>query len=479
MNFLMIMVQLIMPGAKKQQIVRILHSLFHLPLRVLLFICVSALLTSCSNKTALYYSGPDVLANVSSAMQHPGFWIARHPNPDQLLLDREGIATINNHIIDDLEMIQDIPSYPAKYDGRDLSEELQGRLGRISAKQSYLHSNIPATPFFFAQIQKNIGLKSIGETLQVSFGLTVHYTNQRRLPTSEPLYSEKDSSYFDKLQNNGLDIGTPLAILLRSTDGQWLYGVAPSSSGWIKETDVALCSQETVTDFLHSPSFIVTTAAKSDLFQDKQFLRYYDSVRMGVRLPMVGTSLYDSVRVKIPVRRDDGSLAMKQLFMQKKNTHFGYLPYTARNSINQAFAMLHEPYGWGGMNGRQDCSRFIKEIYATFGIALPRNSRGQAQVGRNIIGEKEILPVEKSQALRTQAIGGATLLYMPGHVMLFLGMADNRAYVIHAIWGYRQKMLQGEEIRLLNRVLVSDLSLGGDTKKGSLFDRISSIVTVR
>ena len=146
--------------------------------------------------------------------------------------------------------------------------------------------------------------------------------------------------------------------------------------------------------------------------------------------------------------------------------------------MEQAFKLLNEPYGWGGMHGEQDCSRFLQEVFATVGINFPRNSSQQAQIGRPLAQfDTKMSEAERLKVLR-EAVGGITILPMPGHIMLFLGMVDERPYAIHATWGYREKIGREESSRVINRVAVSDLSLGEGTLKGSLLRRLKSVVLI-
>ena len=80
--------------------------------------------------------------------------------------------------------------------------------------------------------------------------------------------------------------------------------------------------------------------------------------------------------------------------------------------------------------------------------------------------------------LQNQAVGGATILYFRGHVMLFLGLVNNTPYVIHDIWGYSEKIGTPEDVRVINRIAVSDLSLGEGSKKGSLLKRLRIVRTI-
>jgi hypothetical protein len=118
-------------------------------------------------------------------------------------------------------------------------------------------------------------------------------------------------------------------------------------------------------------------------------------------------------------------------------------------------------------------------VFATTGVFLPRNSSAQAEAGVLLGGfEKRAADQEKMEILSGKAAGGVTLIYMDGHIMLFLGMYEGKPYVIHDIWGYRERGRQGDETRIISRVSVTGLNLGKDTSSGSLLRRIISISNI-
>lgn len=59
---------------------------------------------------------------------------------------------------------------------------------------------------------------------------------------------------------------------------------------------------------------------------------------------------------------------------------------TRQEIVVFAQQFLGNPYVWGGtsLTSGADCSGFVQSIYAQFGIALPRVSKEQAQVGQRI-----------------------------------------------------------------------------------------------
>ena len=137
--------------------------------------------------------------------------------------------------------------------------------------------------------------------------------------------------------------------------------------------------------------------------------------------------------------------------------------------------MLGLPYGWGCVPGQADCSGFMQSIFDTVGITLPRNTYEQCQIGRPIRGfDEEASSGEKAALLLRKGVGGITTIWLKGHIMLYLGEYKERPYVIHATYGYGETSRAGVVHRIIKKVVVSDMSLGEGSPKGSLLDRALS-----
>jgi len=78
-----------------------------------------------------------------------------------------------------------------------------------------------------------------------------------------------------------------------------------------------------------------------------------------------------------------------------------------------------------------------------------------------------------------QAIGGIAVLYLKGHVMLYLGKAGLMPYAIHETWAYRVPNGDKDLTYKINRVAVTDLDLGKGTQNGSLLERLKSVRMVQ
>ena len=119
----------------------------------------------------------------------------------------------------------------------------------------------------------------------------------------------------------------------------------------------------------------------------------------------------------------------------------------------------------------------IMNIFKTFGILMPRNSKEQGMVGMEI-GLVEGRSASQKRKLLDQAIPLATTLRLPGHIMLYLGKDRGKHYAIHSIWGVQEAGKASPTVEKIGRTVVSDLSLGEKGPNRSLLDRITDLRTI-
>jgi hypothetical protein len=156
-------------------------------------------------------------------------------------------------------------------------------------------------------------------------------------------------------------------------------------------------------------------------------------------------------------------------------------PLTRRAVLEEAFALLGSPYGWGDHAGGRDCSRYLLDIFETFGLPLPRHSSQQALAGSFAVDVAGVTnPRDKQQVIEEAARSGIVLLHFPGHIMLYLGRdRAGRPMVIHSFSEYLEPCRpEGETLRRVDRVAVSDLTLGANTSRGSFLERITKVIVL-
>jgi hypothetical protein len=308
--------------------------------------------------------------------------------------------------------------------------------------------------------------------------VVVHYANQRFLPTEKGLYKQKGDVDFDELQNSALDVGEPVAIVHESLDKKWVYVFSSLSDGWVQADNILLNDLGVVKKFSSPEDFVVIVSPKADLFLDPQMSQYHDFKKMGGKLPLLEEK-EDQWIVQLLLKDKQGKVQLSKGYIPRSQAHRGYLPYTARTILNQAFLMLDKPYGWGDMYGQQDCSRFLQMVYATVGIELPRDSKNQAQVGTVVASfDEKTANQEKLNALKN-AKGGLSILSMKGHIMLYLGVVEGVPFVMQESSGYSQTRGEMQIKYNIMRAVVSDLSLGESSSKGSLLKRLLKVVGIQ
>jgi len=425
-------------------------------------------------------AAPVSIPNTIREMKTAGFWIGKIDNPDTIILDAKAIEQFNLKVERELGLIINPLTEPEQYNGKTIKNDLQKGIESFSKGEFYTADGKAAERNFYEAIKQNINLPRIKNQINARFGFLSHYDNQRLLPTEELLTREPGDIEFDELQNSSLDVGTPLIVLHETSDGLWVYAQAPSSCGWFRKEKVAFCSADKFKELLSGKNFVVVIAGKTDIFLDEKLTKYYDYVRMGAKFAFNETTNQNVVEIIIPLRDKEGKLREEKAYVKKEDVNTGYLAYTQRNIITQAFKLLNSPYGWGGLAGEQDCSSYIQEVFATVGITLPRNSAAQAKTGAplgDFKGGSEMR--EKLKVIKQQALPGATILQMRGHIILYIGMHNNTPYVIHETHGYGEFIDSQNISWIVNRVIVSDLMLGEGSKKGSLISRIINIRLVK
>jgi len=443
-----------------------------IPILLLFFIT-----SGVSAQERVNYQAPSPIGHSFRMMKTAGFWISRHPSPDAVIMSPDAIDQFNVNLRTDKKLTKDIFSLVQDLKTETLLDDMEKTLSDITAKGYYTSPNVRDQQDFMDDVKRNMNLSGVVIGVAPRYGLVVHYASQRFLPTKEGMYEEKDDEDFDQLQNSALDVGTPVAVVHTSADGLWYYALTEISDGWVEAKNVALGDVNQVREFAEDKDFAVVIKPKADIFLNDGMTKYYDYVRMGMRLPLSGDDA-GRVTVNVPAMDADGTLAVKQAYMNAEDVNAGYLPFTARNIYKQALMMLNEPYGWGDMYGEQDCSRFLQMVFATVGISLPRDSKDQDQVSNVAVDFDQQSDDSVKIASIIRAPAANTLLAMKGHIMLYLGTVDGKPYVIHDTTGYKKTEDQKEVNYAIDRVIISDLSLGQGTQKGSLLRRLTRTVTI-
>ena len=416
---------------------------------------------------------------ITSDMERPEFWIKKIKNPTDQLLTPEEVEKMNEENLrkKDLHLftIKDL-----KEDWTEeeiisfLNEDWEdfGTTGEVG----YGRNEASPGESFRNELRNNLNRKAIKGSNRMLFGLVVKRTDIRVFPTDEP--SPRPEG-FDRFQHSAISPGSPIGIYHFSQDKRWAYVQTQMIRGWIRTDHLAIAKERgEVVDYEGAKDRLVVTGNFIHVFGDPSFQQSLFLSQMGDSFPLLGIPEIKMGNpcyiISIPWREADGRLTFRKGYIRRdEDAHRGFLSYTQANLARQAFKMLNHPYGWGDRLGGRDCSRLIMDLFRTFGILMPRNSKEQARVGVDLGHVKGKSSREKGKVL-DQAIPLATTLRLPGHIMLYLGRDKGRHYVIHSLWG-----IQGpEKVETIGKVVVSDLSLGSKGPNGSLLDRVTDIRTI-
>lgn len=427
----------------------------------------------------VYYPAPPSLPNTTPEMQTAGYWIARHPQPDALIMNSAQIARYNERVYrqGSYTKIHQASSY---YSGNMVRSMINDHFRTLAAIARYDSTGARVSGETWARMRQNAALDRIPATVKVRFGFPVTLADQRLAPSSANLNNKQLDVEFDELQNSGYDIGTPTVFYHDSADGQWVYGACATTVGWYRKSQVCFVSQREWLAYQTAERKVVCLNARNDLWADSTATRYLSWCRMGTAFPLVAEGA-DYYQVQVPLRNPDGSGSLGTAYIARQDASLGFLPYTARNVYRQAFRLLHMGYGWGDTRGDFDCSSLLKHLFSCFGINLPRNGRTQAATGSPLhnfsSGEIE---AQRTAAILRKGKPGISFLQMSGHIMLYLGEANGRVYAIHDAWGIRKPNpgAKEDDVYVISRTVVSDLSLGTGSKKGSLLHRLVSMTAI-
>ncbi len=269
-------------------------------------------------------------------------------------------------------------------------------------------------------ILSNCNIETIKDFVTVQKALIVKRTNLRAFPTDISFYKEKNATNFDNNQETENSVNTPVLILHNSKDNKYVLGITKTYAGWINVEDLVLVNDEDYDYFTNTPNFVIVTDA---------FIELENTILdMGVKLPF-NKEVEDGYEVILPTKDNSNHLVKQNLILKKDIIHLGYLPYTKQNIYLEAFKYEGTPYSWGGKDFGIDCSGYVSNVYKTFGFIFPRNTSSQNTSVGKIISLNDKTNTEKLNILKGHEIN---LLYEEGHVLIYLGMKNNKHYVINA-----------------------------------------------
>jgi hypothetical protein len=314
----------------------------------------------------------------------------------------------------------------------------------------------PVAPVWFESIKNMSNFETYGSLSQK--GIALKRMDIRALPTDKPLYRDPslpgEGYPFDLLQNSSVNYNEPIFVSHRSKDSAWSYIFTNNASGWVPSDGITFIDDLTALSIQKSEKVFIIEDNIALTDSVKGFVAYS---RIGMVLPLdreEGGYYY--------VKTVDSNNSIKILSIPKHSAHIGVSRLNKNDMIAIGREMLKNTYGWGGMYGERDCSSMIRDMMTPFGIWLPRNSSSQSKKGE-VISFAGVSDDEKLTLIQEKGVPFETIIYLKGHVLLYVGSYQENIMVMHNIWGIRTLDKQGNKGRhVIGKAVISTLELGED-----------------
>lgn len=465
-----------------------------------------------ASPSAVSGSGINPAEHVSAKMQTAEFWINKTVSADKILMSGEEIRQFNNDMLEKLsvdtgtavdhEGTSDRSPEAVYYDLSGFGDTLdQSVVQNMIQKHnvfirsySYYTGDDLVTEKQWTEYQSLCNFDAIADKNKVRYGIICTRADMRVLPTMDNITDVKGDYGHDLMQSTALAVNEPVLIIHDSSDSRWYYVIANEYAGWVLQDRVALCeNKEEWQKAQQMEDFLVVTGDEIAIRQSTDTESSDLIFTMGTKLAIADPAeyqevmgrkkIYDNYVVRVPVRESGGRLDYCYVLVPLgKDVSHGYLDYTRANVLRQAFKLLGNPYGWGGMNGGRDCSSMTRDSYLCFGFRLPRDASSQAMIpGKGCISLNGLSDAERREKINS--IQPGTILQMPGHVMIYLGCRDQHYYVISANGTFmpagsadQSSLSDGSyQTRL---VTVNDLEVKSPSSKKTWMEQIAVIVGI-
>lgn len=280
-------------------------------------------------------------------------------------------------------------------------------------------------------LRQNININKLKNISYVAShrAIIVNNTFARLLPTHEPSYSDftlAGQGYpFDNLQVSSVWAGTPVYVIAATEDQSWLLVLTPAFIDWVPAHDVAYLSAMQRHYFKSQAQknlgVIVDTQAPV-LYANNQF---DFSAYVGASYPIV-KMMADYADILVAHRNNSGGVRFSIDKVARDNLVTMPFVATPRHFAKLYRTLINRPYGWGGVYHYNDCSQELRSLYAAFGIWLGRNSSSQLE-GGHMIDQSSLTTKQRLEYLIKHGHPFMTMVFIGGHVLQYIGSADNAA----------------------------------------------------
>lgn len=277
-------------------------------------------------------------------------------------------------------------------------------------------------------------------------------TYLKNIPVSTAIlqdpFKQGEGIPFDYALDSVLNFATPVLISHYTQDKRYAFVKSEVGWGFVSSLHLQTISNAQAQHYKEA-NFITPLFERTLVYNDKDEFVFegrigaiypYDELKNGVYHGQVGNVKFQisvNQASKFPLELNDKTLK------------------------NQLTQLINRPYGWGGYDFERDCSSLIKDIFAPFGLYLPRNSFAQSMAWEHF----DISSLSNSQKINLIKRYGKpyeTLLYLKGHIVLYVGVVDGKSLAFHSIWGVKTK---DDGRILIGKSVITTLEIGKDDKR--------------
>jgi|GEM_PF-132702 Cell wall-associated hydrolases (invasion-associated proteins) len=346
------------------------------------------------------------------------------------------------------------------------------KITQLAAGTWYGESRLPVEP---ARMQSLLDLADWEHFPSVNQpGTMIKPAFIRILPTNRPFYETPDDVPFDRLQFAEAKPNEPVRILHTSKDGAWLHIETSYANGWVDSDAVRLADPSIRNRMINAKQIVVI----------RDFAELRTPKGTVLPQPKIGT-LYPLVReeqdhwvINTASAGDDQHAVLVTARISKNEARRHPMVLDAEAATRIGNELLKVPYGWGDLYRNRDCSATTRDFFLAFGIWLPRNSHRQINSGP-FVPLAGLPAATKENRIRDEALPFRTILHHQGHIMLYVGMHDNKPVVLHTVWALRYTPAGcAEKKTVIGRTILSTLEAGKELPltKGTLLDRLDGML---
>jgi hypothetical protein len=326
-------------------------------------------------------------------------------------------------------------------------------------EKGFSETLLPHDEAWYLQLSKESNFSAYAQLNQ--YAVALRYLDVRNFPTHTPFFKNPrqagEGFPFDYLQNSGINPNEPLYVSHLSLNGKWAYIFTSYVTGWVEVRDIAYLNTQVTSSWMNARQIEITQEQQSIYDIEGH---YVFTSRIGMRLPLIARKTDHYIALAITEGKEQGARYTQVKIPFEMGTPHNLL-LNRDNLTHVINQLINTHYGWGGYYELRDCSATLRDIFAPFGLWLPRNSKEQSEVGQ-VISLEGLSNEEKRTKIIQEAVAFETLLYKPGHILLYLGGYKGKIAVLHNVWGVKTRQGEIEGRRVIGKTIISSLDLGSE-----------------